>query len=78
MEHALTEFLRDVTEYRKVGLPVSRAITAVAERRSYNKPFNTLLNYVAIALKMNRKLSEIYVPTKSWFVKSSLLHARSN
>ena len=66
MEHALTEFLRDITEYRKVGLPVSRAIIAVAERRSYNKPFNILINYIATALKMNRKLSEIHVPTKSW------------
>ncbi len=65
MERVLTELLRNITEYRKVGLPVSRAIVAVAERRSYNKPFNTLLNYIATALKMNRKLSEIHVPTKS-------------
>ncbi len=68
-EKALQDFLRDVSEYRKIGLPVSRAIVSIAERRSYNRFFDDLLSYVAFQLRMYKRLGEVLVPTSSWLVR---------
>ncbi len=69
-ERALQDFLRDVAEYRKIGLPVSRAIVSIAERRSYNPFFDDLLSYIAFQLRMHRRLGEVVVPTSSWLVRT--------
>ncbi len=68
-EKALQDFLRDVSEYHKIGLPVSRAIASIAERRSYNPFFDDLLGYIAFQLRMHRRLGEVIVPTNSWLVR---------
>jgi len=68
-EKALQDFLRDVAEYRKIGLPVSRAIIAIAEKRSYNKYFDDVLSYIAMQIRMHRRLNEIPVPTGSWLIR---------
>ncbi len=69
-ERALQDFLRDVAEYRKIGLPVSRAIVSIAERRSYNSFFDDLLSYIAFQLRMHKRLGEVVVPTSSRLVRT--------
>ncbi len=68
-EKALQDFLRDIAEYRKIGLPVSRAILAVSEKRRYNTYFDEILSYVALQVKMNRRLNEVHIPTGSWLLR---------
>jgi flagellar protein FlaJ len=65
MEKALPQFLRDVTEYRKMGYDIVKAITRIAEENTYNPVFDTLLKSVAKQLSLGVRMAEVEVPTKS-------------
>ena len=69
MEKALPQFLRDVTEYRKMGYDIVKAITRIAEENTYNPVFDTLLKSVAKQLSLGVRMAEVEVPTKSWLTK---------
>lgn len=67
IEDALPEFLRDVTEYRKIGFPLVRAFFMVKESgRRYNKHFDKLLNIITAQLRAGIRLNRVKVPTRSW------------
>jgi len=65
IENALPEFLRDLTEYRKMGFTPSQAITRLAWSKNYNRYFNKLLNNMATHIKMGLGLSKL-PRTNSW------------
>jgi len=69
MEKALPQFLRDVTEYRKMGYDITRAIMRIAEENTYNPVFDALLTSVARQLNLGVRLAEVEVPTRSWLTK---------
>jgi len=69
MEKALPQFLRDVTEYRKMGYDIVKAITRIAEENTYNPVFDTLLKSVAKQLSLGVRMVEVDVPTRSWLTK---------
>jgi len=67
IESALPEFLRDVTEYRKIGFPMLRAFFMIKETgRKYNKHFDRLLNTIIAQLRAGIRLNKVRVPTRSW------------
>lgn len=69
MERALPQFLRDVTEYRKMGYDITKGITKIAEENTYNPVFDSLLDSVAKQLNLGLRLAEVEVPTRSWLTK---------
>ncbi len=67
IEAALPEFMRDITEYRKIGFPLVRAFFMIKESgRTYNKTFDKLLNVIVAQLRAGIRLNRVKVPTRSW------------
>jgi flagellar protein FlaJ len=73
-EKSLPQFLRDVTEYQKIGRPVTRAMVDLRNRPGYAPAFRRLLEWVAKQLKMGRRLAEVKVPSRSWLTKMAFFH----
>jgi flagellar protein FlaJ len=71
IEKALPQFLRDVTEYRKMGYDILRAVMRIAEENTYNPVFDSLLDGVARQLVLGLRLSEVKIPPRSWLAKMS-------
>ena len=69
LEKALPQFLRDITEYKKMGYDINRAIVRVSEENTYNPAFDLLLNSVARQVDLGVRLSEVEVPSRSWLVR---------
>ncbi|MEM2922467.1 MAG: type II secretion system F family protein, partial [Candidatus Bathyarchaeia archaeon] len=70
-EKALPQFLRDITEYKKMGYDINRAIIRIAEENTYNPVFGSLLKVVAKQLDLGVRMAEVEVPTRSWITKMS-------
>jgi len=71
LEKALPQFLRDVTEYKKMGYDISRAIIKIAEENVYNTSFDSLLKVVARQLDLGVRMAEVEVSTRSWLTRMS-------
>jgi flagellar protein FlaJ len=73
-ESALAEFLRDITEYRKIGTPIPNALIRISKERKYNKYFDGLLGAISARLKNGTSLSEIVDSAliRSWVARTSL------
>lgn len=73
VDSALPDFFRDVTEYRKIGIPISNAIMAISESRKYNACFDRLLGMVSVLLRHGHPLSAAVdsIPIRSWTAKTS-------
>jgi flagellar protein FlaJ len=69
MEKALPQFLRDITEFKKMGYDINRAIVKVSEENTYNPVFDVLLQTVARQVDLGVRLSEAEVPSRSWLVR---------
>ena len=73
IESALPDFLRDVTEYRKIGIAIPNALIRIVNQRSYNTYFDSLLYEITMRLKHGDDLNRILESTiiRSWFGKAS-------
>ncbi|WP_174448341.1 membrane pilin protein UpsF [Conexivisphaera calida] len=67
-ERSLPDFLRDVTEYRKAGYTVSRAIISLAREGKYSKPLTVFLRRLSASLQMGLRLPEVKARANSWLV----------
>ena len=65
-ERSLPDFLRDVTEYRKAGYTVSRAIVALAGEGRYSSPLQDYLRRVSASLQLGLRLLEVRARASSW------------
>ena len=70
-EDALPRFLRDVTEYKKMGYDVNRAIVRLSEEVNYNPVFDNLLKLVAKQIDLGVRMVEVHVPSRSWLTRMS-------
>ena len=68
-EKALPQFLRDVTEYRKMGYDITRALMKIAEENTYNPAFNAVLSAVYRQMKLGLRMSEVKAPSRSWLTR---------
>ena len=59
VEKALPRFLRDITEYRKMGYDLVNAIIITSEEVRYSKVFDKHLSYIASQLRLGRPMNEI-------------------
>jgi len=68
-ESALPQFLRDMTEYRKMGYDVTQAFLKIAEENTYNPVFDGILAAVSRQMRLGRRMSEAIVPARSWLTR---------
>lgn len=73
IESALPDFFREITEYRKIGIAIPNAIIRIANQRSYNHYFDSVLSRIATNLSLGNNLTEILesIIIRSWFGKIS-------
>jgi flagellar protein FlaJ len=69
LEKALPRFLRDVTEFKKMGYDINRAIVRIAGKNTYNPVFDSLVRLVARQLELGVRMAEAEVPARSWLTK---------
>lgn len=71
MESALPNFLRDVTEYRKIGFHEITAIIRISKENKYNKAFDRLLQALSSLLEQGYTPTQIMkaVKIRSWFAR---------
>jgi flagellar protein FlaJ len=73
VESALPDFFRDITEYRKIGIAIPNALIRIANQRSYNHYFDSLLSEIAASLSLGNNLTKILESTgiRSWLGMAS-------
>jgi len=71
IEGALPQFMRDMTEYKKLGYDLVGAIIKIANENDYNTIFNAYIRHVAARLKMGLSLKESIMKTRSWLTNTS-------
>lgn len=73
VERVLPQFLRDITEYRKIGISEISAIIKIAEENTYNKTFDRLARTLSASFKQGNTFSEILSMFKlrSWFARTT-------
>jgi flagellar protein FlaJ len=74
MESALPGFLRDITEYRKIGFHEITAIIRIAKENTYNRAFDRLLRTLSRLLEQGYTPVQIMkaVKIRSWFARVTL------
>ncbi len=70
-ESAMPDFMRDVTEYRKIGYDISQAVVRTAEERKYNAFFDTIVADIASRIRFGYTFAEAVtsVSIGSWIGK---------
>jgi flagellar protein FlaJ len=73
LEQSLQQFLRDMTEYKKIGYDVILAIFRLSQENLYNSVFNKKLNELKILLDSGTTptTSVKAIEFRSWFTKIS-------
>lgn len=72
-EQSLSQFLRDMTEYKKIGYDVVLAIIKLSKDNLYNSVFNKKLGELGILLEggTSPTISVKEIQFRSWFTKTS-------
>ncbi|MFY9299953.1 MAG: type II secretion system F family protein [Candidatus Nitrosotenuis sp.] len=70
---ALTDFFRDVTEYRKIGIAIPIAIMRISRERTYNKFFDNVLQEISSKISYGMNLATIIdsLRIRSWHARVS-------
>jgi flagellar protein FlaJ len=66
VEKALPQFLRDITEYKKMGYDINKSVFRIAEENSYNTTFDALLKNTTKQMRMGLRLSDAEIKVRSW------------
>ena len=72
VENSLPQFLRDITEFRKIGYDLSRAIKTLAGEKKYRREFNRVLDEIVKQDSMGIPITRAKINTRSWLGKFSL------
>lgn len=73
MQGALTDFFRDVTEYRKIGIAIPIAIMRISKERTYNKFFDSVLQEISSKISYGMNFATIIdsLRIRSWHARIS-------
>ena len=71
IESALPQFMRDMTEYKKLGYDLVGAILKISSENTYNSVFDTYIKRVAARLKMGVALRDAIMKTRSWLTNTA-------
>lgn len=63
---SLPRFLREVTEKKKIGYDIHKAVLSVADESKFNAPFTEILDRITAQIRLGKQLSEIKAPIRSW------------
>jgi archaeal flagellar protein FlaJ len=70
LENAMPEFLRDVTEFRKIGYDMTISLFQLFGKRRYNDTFDKLFGTIFSKLKSGQTLSSITLgENRSWMTR---------
>ncbi|MEM0257294.1 MAG: type II secretion system F family protein [Saccharolobus sp.] len=72
VENSLSQFLRDITEFRKIGYDLGRAIKALAMEKKYRPGFNKILEEIVRQDSMGIPITRARINTRSWLGKFTL------
>ncbi|WP_338604402.1 type II secretion system F family protein [Sulfolobus tengchongensis] len=72
VENSLPQFLRDITEFRKIGYDLSRAIKTLASEKKYRREFNRILDELVKQDSMGIPITRARINTRSWLGKFAL------
>ncbi|MDG6907323.1 MAG: type II secretion system F family protein [Nitrososphaerota archaeon] len=73
VEKALPQFVRDVTEYKKMGYDIQKALLKIADGNTYNPVFDSILSAMARQIRMGLSLGSARLhQLKSWLGKLTL------
>ena len=72
-EAAMPDFFRDMTEFRKIGVPIPNSIARISRERKYNSYFDSIILHISSQLAFGHKLSDVIesIKIRSWIAKSS-------
>ncbi len=71
LEKQLIDFLRDLVEFRKIGIPPAQAIQRIARSRSYGEPLDSIVRAIAHQLSLSIPLAEAIerIELPSWLTR---------
>jgi len=69
-ESVLQRFMRDLTEYRKVGHTITEAIKRCAKQNRYNKTFDSFLQRVSARLSLGLDIFQAGGAARSWLTRA--------
>ncbi|BBG23116.1 type II secretion system F family protein [Sulfuracidifex tepidarius] len=69
VEDNLPQFLRDLTEYRKIGYNVNKSLVKVSLSESYTGRFKEILGKASSQVKSGIPLNEVSISSSSWMGK---------
>ncbi|BCU68100.1 hypothetical protein HS7_15370 [Sulfolobales archaeon HS-7] len=69
VERSLPMFIREVTEFRRIGYDLRRAIISKGNSESYEPEFRVVIKSAAEQLKRGVPMSKLEINTKSWLGK---------
>ena len=72
VEKALPQFVRDVTEYKKMGYDIQKALLKIVDENTYNPVFDSILSAMARQIRMELSLGSVRLHQKSWLGKLTL------
>lgn len=75
LEKSLPEFMRDLTEHKKIGLSAAKSIQLIAEREEaerYHKKLYEWIKKAAAHVRLGKKVSEVSAYLKSWLANMSI------
>jgi flagellar protein FlaJ len=67
LEQALPTFLRDITEYKKLGYDIQSTILRLSDEVTYNPYFDSLLGAVVKQIRLGLPLANLNLKLRSWF-----------
>ncbi len=71
-EKALPDFLRSISEYRKIGYNMRKAVLETAAKSKFNPVFDSILAKMAAQLNLGVRLGEARVTMRSWLGRTTV------
>ncbi len=68
-EEGLPQFLRDITEYKKIGYDITKAVQRLARERTYNPVFDLIVRDVSRQLDIGSRMKDVLVKSRSWLTR---------
>jgi flagellar protein FlaJ len=73
IEKALPQFVRDITEYKKMGYDIQKALLKITNESTYNSMFDSILQGLARQIRMGLRLSSVRLERmRSWIGRLTL------
>jgi flagellar protein FlaJ len=66
LERALPQFVRDITEFKKMGYDIRKAFIIIAKENKYTPTLDLYIKAVATQMQMGTSMRDVKIKTRSW------------